>query len=417
MELIKDKSKRDPLQVENENQRNARRARGEVTNEEIEALWNDPSKPFFEHEFATKTKDGKEIRTKFALWALTEKHTPNLLKEMQSAWKDDFEAYSHTLGSLLPIYRRTKNPPAIKLEYYVVTDESDHPFGMAGVYSEDYKGTRGFINRNMLDPEKHYLVASGGWGVMSRDRKYRRTGMGSRFLFPWVGKMAKSRGANMMSVYCDDWSGEDTARSLYKKWGFKEGFDVKNFFGPGRDLFTYYADITKEKIREVPIPEENINRNNADGVMKLAESIYSKERCEELKVCLELLFRQRARKDSLPPVLAVRVPNSFVKRNAAGELESFAIYSNMIYENAVEVFWAGSEPGNMKAKKELFDIIKQYTKKQDREMIVFGREGQDNEIQDQGFESANDGVPGVFEKGDDTRMIFFTRKLDDLQAE
>lgn len=397
-------------QFESEQERNSRRANGDVTNEEILDYWKNPEQPFFEHELVTTTKTGKEIQTKFTLSGLNEKNLGPLLEETRNSWSEaDFEDYKYTL-ELFVESRKSRMNTDYSNEFYVISDENGHPYAVAGIYSEDYKGTRGLKTSNRLDSSNHNYIVGGDWGALSTKREYKGTGMGSRFLFPWIGKMAKARGANLMLVHCDDSPNENYARNIYVKNGFQEGSDVKDYFGPGRDLHYYYCNLSSfEKTNQEQF--EEVNRENLAEIMKLGNTIYSPERQEELKLSLDLLVEKYENIKDIHPDLREIVPKSIIIRNDKGGVESFAVILHTVYGNVVEIIWAGAEKGNIEAKKKILDAIKSHTKENGREVIMFGTEGKDEELTSLGFHTAKDGIPETTVKGDPAKLLIYSKKL------
>ena len=104
-------------------------------------------------------------------------------------------------------------------------------------------------------------------------------------------------------------------------------------------------------------------------------------------------------------------PHSFVVRNQDGKIESFSILITGVYENAIFSVWEGSNPEIDGSKSRLADFLRGYAQSQERGVVLVGREGADDQLLDQGFASANDGVPEVFAKGDSTQFLLYSKRL------
>jgi len=137
----------------------------------------------------------------------------------------------------------------------------------------------------------------------------------------------------------------------------------------------------------------------------MSKKIYSPERYQEFEACLDLFLQQ---KDSEETIV---VPRSFVSRNKQGRISNFSILISGIYENAIFSCWEGADPEIENSKKELVEALKGYALSQKRGVLALTREGKDEEILNYGFQSANDGIPEVFAKGDPTKFLLYSKKL------
>lgn len=384
---------------ESPEQRNARLADGRITEEEIRAHWEIPSEFLFEHEIV-KSRDGEEQRIKFKVRALSEVLTGDLLESIKGSWDEaTFRGLAETLDNFFE-QRKKEDPSLLNVEYYVATDTADKPFAITGIYTVDIAGGAGFATNEQLNLEEHYLATRLGWFAVSKE--HQGGGVGG-FLFNWVEKMAKARGSRVMVVETDDYENEEAARSLYEKNGYDSGLNIKDYFGPGRDLVNYFSRV--EEGAEAVVSSEKISEKNRTELLNLAKKIYSPERYKEFEVCLELLFKQREGEETIV------TPHSFVVRNQDGKIESFSILITGVYENAIFSVWEGSNPEIDGSKSRLADFLRGYAQSQERGVVLVGREGADDQLLDQGFASANDGVPEVFAKGDSTQFLLYSKRL------
>lgn len=384
---------------ESPEQRNARLADGRITEEEIRAHWETPSEFLFEHE-VVKSRDGEEQRTKFRVRALSEVLTGDLLESIKGSWDEaTFRELAETLDNFFE-QRKKEDPSLLNVEYYMATDTADKPFAITGIYTVDIAGGAGFATNEQLNLEEHYLATRLGWFAVSKE--HQGGGVGG-FLFNWVEKMAKARGSRVMVVETDDYENEEAARSLYEKNGYDSGLNIKDYFGPGRDLVNYFSRV--EEGAEAVVSSEKISEKNRTELLNLAKKIYSPERYKEFEVCLELLFKQREGEETIV------TPHSFVVRNQDGKIESFSILITGVYENAIFSVWEGSNPEIDGSKSRLADFLRGYAQSQERGVVLVGREGADDQLLDQGFASANDGVPEVFAKGDSTQFLLYSKRL------
>lgn len=384
---------------ESPEQRNARLADGRITEEEVRAHWENPNEFLFEHEIV-REKDGNEQRTTLRVRSLSESLKDGLLESIKGSWDEEtFHELAETLDNFFE-QRKKEDPALLNVEYYVATDTNNKPFAITGIYTVDIAGGAGFATSEQLNLEEHYLATRLGWFAVSKE--YQGGGVGG-FLFNWVEKMAKARGSRVMVVETDDYKNEEAALNLYEKSGYENGLDIKNCFGPGRDSVNYFSRV--EENAEAFAPSEKVSEDNRQELLDLAKRIYSPERYKEFEVCLELLFKQKEGEE------AIVMPHSFVLRNQQGQVEGFSILITGIYENAIFSVWEGSDPEIDGSKSMLANSLRGYAKSQDRGVVLVGREGADDQLLDQGFASANDGVPEVFAPGDSTQFLLYSKRL------
>ena len=296
-----------PIQAESPEQKNARFAEGLITENEIRECWERPDKPIFEHT-VKKGEEGKEQEMKFRVQVLSENLKDDLLAELKNSWdKPTFEELKETL-ELFFEQKKIGHPALLNVEYYVTVDSENNPFVITGIYTDDIYGGAGFATKDKLDSQNHYLATRLGWFSVSKD--YQGAGVGG-FLFDWVEKMAKSRGSKFMVAETDDFEKEETALKLYKNRGYKNGLDIKDYFGPGRDMVSYFAKVEDA---QPFIIEEKVAAENKAELFNLAKKIYSAERYKEFEVCLNLFLQQ---KDGEETIMA---SHSFVLRNQEGKI-------------------------------------------------------------------------------------------------
>lgn len=267
----------------------------------------------------------KKKKFKFKMYAMSEKFANDLFAEIKDSWEGEdvsFPELKKEIGLYLE-QSKLDHPVLYNAEYYVVTDVDDKPFAITGLFTYDIQDAVGFGTKDKLDLQKHHLVARLGWYAVSK--KYQNFGVGG-FTLEWTEELAKNKGATLIASETSDWESEARARHKYEKAGYRQGFNVKDYFGPGRDLFTYYCKIDGQEI--VPFhPSEEISNNNKEEILNLAKKVYPADRYEELAVCLDLFLIQKKGE----PV--IWEPHSFVLRKENGELESFCIASDGVYEN------------------------------------------------------------------------------------
>ena len=384
--------------------RNARRARGEISEQEIAEYLMHPEDVLFEYKLKTE-KRGKVMESDIRVRALTKEFLESTLENLRGSWDDvSFENLKETLYAYFE-QKESGRPGLLNVEYYIATDLQDKPIGMTGLYTVDIQGGAGFATRDRLDPERHNLNMGLGWYSVSKD--VQGTGLG-KYLLEWTENFAKARGAKHFEIETDDWSVSTKAVSMYKKSGYKEGFPEKDFYGPGRDLCIYYCDCSedpqKEMAEQEAVPAE-ITEGNKAHILEIARQNYSADRFEEFQACLDLFLSQSA--DSG----AVIVGHSLVLTDALGNPESFAIYADGIYDNFTPVYWLGAEKGQTGAKEKLLASLKSISRANEKDVIMVYNENKDEDLKAQGFSEARHGVPGIFGKEDTTKFLMFTKSL------
>lgn len=392
-------------QSESEASQNTRFVEGKMSENEIRAHWSHPDKPLFEHTLSRSNAEGKQESTTFRVRALTENFSEALFESLKKSWafEGDYESLKETVTAF-HTQRELPHPGTVNPEYYIATDTEDNAYAMTGIYTRDMEG-QGFALRDKLDSKKHYINAGLGWFAVSPEKQ--GNGVGG-FLHDWIVKMAAARGAKHMVIETDDSPGEANAIALYEKRGYTQGFTVKDYYGPGRDHYSYFAHFPRSEDAEPPqpLPAENISAENKEEVCSLAEKIYSPERFEEFKACIDLLLMQKKGE----PV--IQSPDSYVHKNEQGKVIAFAILAPSLYANAVTNYWYGSEPGNEEASKVLMDTVQRYAGHLGRETVIVHREGEDDALKQFGYQIPERGIPFVYMKGDKTNYLLYTKDLE-----
>ncbi len=385
-------------------EKNTRFASGQISEEEIQEYWQNPENSLFEHELFKQASNGQESHVRFQAKALTEDLIEPLLAEGESAWDGvDLAGMKESFQALLD-QRKSNVPPLLKVEYYILTDENNHPFAVTGIYSIDINGGAGLTTRNELDPQAHNLITGVGWYSVSK--KYQGKGIGG-FLFDWTENVARSRGVKIMCIDTDDWENEEVARGLYERRGYKRGFNVPNYFGPNRDLFTYFDNIADKKVEPLAVEGEQITAENQKEILEIAKSIYPPERYQEFEKSLNLIFNQPSDANNLFQV------QSFVARGNNGKIESFCVYEESIYKNTIFVPWYGVGQNIEGSKDRLLNTLRSAAKKIGRDVIIISKEGSDSDLDSLGFQAADQGIPEVYGKGDPTQYLFYTKHLSE----
>ncbi|HCC59899.1 MAG: hypothetical protein A2402_00720 [Candidatus Staskawiczbacteria bacterium RIFOXYC1_FULL_37_43] len=392
----------EPEQLESAEKRNERMAMGNITNEEILEYLNHPEDVLFSHKLVSEKK-GEKIETDIKVRALTKDFLEPTLESLKNSWDDvSFENLRETLTAYFE-QKETGKPGLLNVEYYIATDQEDKPLAMTGLYTIDIQGGAGFSTKNHLDTEKHNLNMGLGWYSVSKEAQ--GTGLGKYFL-DWTENLAKTRGAKHFEVETDDWSVSEKAVKMYQKSGYKEGFPVKDFYGPRRDLNVYYCDCSKEKDAEQTVEPAEITEENKEKIIQIAKENYSPERFEEFMACLDLFLQQDKGSG------AIFTGHSAVFTDSSGQPESFAIYVDGIYDNCSLVYWLGANGKDASAKANLLSGIKSISKGNDKDILMIYNENEDEGLRAGGFKKAKHGVPGVFGKGDKTKFLLFTKLLN-----
>jgi len=401
------KEKMEIIAQESEAEKKERISQGNITREEFKNNQDNPDSPLFEHEIIRKRGE-KEESIKLKVFAMSERFTEELFKETKDSWEGE-DVSADDLEGEIKLYleqERLGHPTLYTAEYYVVTDDENKPFALTGIFTTDIQDGAGLGTRNLLEPEKHHMVVRLGWYAVSK--KHQNSGAGS-FILNWTEKLAKARGGALIASETSDWESEDRARRKYEKSGYKQSFNVKDYFGPGRDLFSYFSNITNQQI-EPFVPAEEITIENKEEILELAEKIYSPDRMEEFRVCLDLFLQQKKGE----PVIFE--PHSFVSRDEQGKIENFCIASTGVYENILWVNWDGTNPDNPESIDKLAEAMNGYARNIDTEVILVHREGKAERYLENGFQSGENGVgPDVYLKskdgGDESMFLFYTKRL------
>ncbi|MGD0976924.1 MAG: hypothetical protein ABR875_01340 [Minisyncoccia bacterium] len=386
-------------------QKNKRYAGGQITESEIFEYQKNPDSTLFEHELSKKMASGAEYKIKFQVKSLTKNSLEKTLEGVSDSWDDvSFENLKETL-KLYFEQKESGIPGLLNAEYYIAVDGDDMPIAMTGLYSVDIQGTSGFATRNELDPKKHNMILGLGWFSVSK--KIESPGMG-KYLLDWTENLARTRGANFMEIETDDWDNSKMAVALYRRSGYQEGHPVKDYYGAGRDLNAYYFDAAGE-LESEPVAPSEITRQDVGDLLKIAAKINSPDRVEEFKVCLELFLKQQEDKS------AILSGKSLVLRDASGHPESFAIYSDGIYDNELLIFWEGADPERDGARERLISKLKETAKSCDQNVVVIMKDKEDPKLINLGFTSAGQGIPGVFGKDDPTKLLHFIKPLNPVK--
>jgi len=392
-------SREEPAQ-ESAEEKNQRMARGEISETEIAEYLTHPDDVLFEHKIVSE-KRGKVSELDIKVRALTKQFAAATLENLRESWDPEtFESFELTVKKYFE-QKESGKPGLLNVEYYIATDQQDNPIAMTGLYTTDIQGGSGFATRTQLDPERHNLNMGLGWYSVSKTAQ--GTGLGTYFL-NWSENLARTRGAKHLEIETDDSEGTERAVKMYKKSGYKEGFPIESFYGPGRNLNMYYLDAENfENGTNAEIVE--ISQENKAEILEMAQEIYPPDRFEEFRACLDLFLAQDKERD------AVFVGRSVVVNGANGKPESFAIYTDGIYDNSTLVFWTGSEKGNASAKSKLLGQLCSAAKNQEKNIVMVCSEGEDSELSDFGFLESKHGVPKVFGKRDPTKFLLLTKEL------
>jgi len=383
-------------------ERDIRRAKGNITEEEISEYLKNPDGVLFEHKIVSEKK-GETSEMTIKVRALTKQFMDSTLENLRTAW--DPETFENLEATLKKYFEQKESgvPGLLNVEYYIATDQQDVPIGMTGLYTIDIQGGAGFATKDRLDLEKHSLNMGLGWYSVSE--KVQGLGLG-KFLFNWSENLAKSRGAKHLEIETDDSEITERAVKMYKKSGYKEGFPIEDFYGPGRNLNVYFKNAEGIEGEAENMEAGEISEANKIDILNIAQKNYSKERFEEFKACLDLLLLQNPKSD------AVFVGRSIVLNGNDGRPESFAIYVDGIYHNATFVYWMGVLETDDSAKGKLLSSLCQRARGQDKNVVVVYSEGEDSDLPEEGFEKSKHGVPYVFGKKDPTKLLLLTKELN-----
>lgn len=385
--------------------KNAKFAKGQISEDELNNLRQNPEVPLFKHQVVKKTPEG-EIKTNLSVEFLTKAKVAELLPEIKSAWDElSYNDLVKAVEWFVENQADGEHNSNVNVEYYIARDnDTNKPFAVCGLYTMDALGT-GFAASTGLDKEKHNLAVGMDWFSVSKE--YQGRGVGG-YLLNWTEQMAKHRGINQMFIETSDYENEARAVSMYKNRGFTSGFHTPDYFGPGRNLETYYLDTTEAgESKEEPKSPETINDKNLMDVVTLASQTYSRDRFEEFIRVIELLLKKNSKEQGLDL-------SSLVNRNPKGEIESFAVLADgaYVYENETLLSWYAVNANSDGSMERLVESLKQDLKRKEKQVLVAATEGEDQRLVDNGFKKPTDGVPHVFEQGDESKYLFFTKKLN-----
>lgn len=392
--------------TESQEERDERRARGEISAVEIAEYLKQPDDILFEHRLVHQKKgEASETEIPIKVRALTKEFMASTLESLKDSW--DENSYND-LAETLQKYFDEKERGGTELssvEYYIATDEHDSPLAMTGLYTVDIQGGAGFATRDRLDSDKHNLLIGLGWYSVSK--KAQAIGLGKYFL-EWSEQFAASRGAALLDIETDDWENSRRAVELYKKMGYEEGYPIKDYYGKGRDMYSYYHDVSEdtennEAIENIETTE--ITPENKEAILNIAKENYSADRFKEFEVCLDLFLSRN--KSS-----AIYEGHSVVVLDEKGAPISFAIFVDGIYKNATPVYWIGADKKVPNAKEKVLTKVKAAALANERNVVIINNEGEDGDLPQAGFTEAHHGIPGAFGKGDETKLLFFTKKFN-----
>lgn len=393
-----------PQFTESKEDRDNRRARGEISENEIREYLKNPDDILFEDVLVDNRNPENKVEMPIKLRALTKNNVEATLANLKDSWDElSFNDLRDTLDKYFE-QQESGQPGLLNVEYYIATDEQDQPMGMTGIYSVDIAGGAGLATRDKLDLDKHNLNVGLGWYSVSKKMPVR--GLGT-YLLNWTENLACSRDASHMEIETDDWENSKIAVALYKKSGYEEGYPVKDHYGPGRDLRAYYCDLSDSDVFQDNEPgtiREEIEDKDKAELLELAKSIYCPEKYEEFSVCLDLYLSNKDK----PGILTA---SSVLLRDQLGKAESFAIYTDSVYENSTNVFWHGAKDNELAYKDKLISSVCRKSKEQDRNVVIINSDSEESDLDKHGFIEAKKGIPGVFEQDDDTRLLLFTKNL------
>lgn len=381
--------------------RNDRFARGEITEEEIQAYLAKPDQPLFTYQLTKKRANRENDTLNCTVSALTIGNSDSVLEAVRESWEynSDYDAMKNTFNA----YFEKKDsgvPGLLNSEYYIVNNDNNEVIAVTGIYSVDIQGGAGFATRSKLD-NSHYLNARIGWTSVRGDMQ----GKGlAGFLIDWIEVMAKSRGVINISAEIDDLPFEEKMCKRYERHGYQRGFNVDDYFGPNRDLRTYYCDFSKEKTTSAPLSVTEIQSGDRENLETLVHKAYSKPRFDEFSECLDLFLRQDQNKGILKP-LSVHI------RAQNGESEAFAILTeSIIYPNVLELHWYGVKMNSTDSILHLRHALAELAHKRGRNLVILFSDGEDSSLATCGFTKVTADIPHVW--GDETQQVLYTKNLN-----
>lgn len=341
---------------------------------------------------------------KFYIQPISEEMKEPLLQAVATAWDPiALDELRDTLGHYFE-QKASANPSLLNVEYYVATNVNGQPFAITGIYTIDIQGGAGFATKKIMDPTNHHFAAGLGWFSVSKE--YQGSGIGG-YLLDWTENLARELGATYMMIETDDAPNELAALRLYEKKGYMPGFSIPDYFGPGRNLVNYFRKVSlREEVTVDSSQYEQVTRENVLEVQSLASKIYSGARLKEFQACLDLFLKQP--KDSA----GIQRPKSFVLRSPDGDIVAFALMTEGIYENALNVYWYGVDPKVSNSWQRMKDGIENFAAASSRKIIYLSSEGQNPNLEKQGFEKVPPtGIRGFFEEESPYSLLMYFKRL------
>lgn len=375
--------------------RNERFARGEITEEEIQAYLIKPNQPLFEHTIV-RAHNGGEYVSKFTIEALTSDNATDILNAVKRSWEyaPDYEAMKKTFEAYFD--QKKIGPSLLNPEYYIARNTSGEVIAVTGIYTTDIMGGAGFATRSKLNTD-HYLNARIGWTSVRSDIQGRGL---AGYLIDWVESMAKFRGAKHVLAEIDDTPGEEKMRSRYERHGYARGFQINDYFGPGRNLRTYVRDFSDDSVSDVTKLFHQLSTKDSSAITSLASELYSQKRLSEFRECLDLFLKQKI--DT-----GIMIPLSAVMRSELGDIEGYIIATkSIIYPNAIEIHWYGVRKGTNPML--IHEVLRYLCYRHNRSVAIIYSDGEDSDLENLGYEKPVGGIPHIW--GDATEQILYSKK-------
>lgn len=186
----------------------------------------------------------KDAKAGVVVRKMTRRDLPAALAIAQKAFPEELSAVKRCFEDYL-FKKRELARAGQKIEYYVM-ERGGKIVGHSGLYNvpHDASGPKGFWKRLVegLTGRRDHTVMRLGW--FSVDPGERGRGLGKLLLNATEEHARRKFKADVMAVETSPIYKEATA--LYEKTGYARGFSqVKDYFGPGRDLHTVYRQLGK----------------------------------------------------------------------------------------------------------------------------------------------------------------------------